>query len=136
VSHCRCRWLLLRLITHIETQTLGRDPLDERSARRRGLLPRQEAKNTRDKYPCSPGLFFLVHFTYLFRCLYNTQHKLPCPRRDFFCSFLVLSLYCFVLIVLALLFVPIIQDTQHKHPCVRRDSNPQSQQSSGRRPTS
>ena len=36
-THCRCRWLLLQLITLIDTHTLGRTPLDEGSARRRGF---------------------------------------------------------------------------------------------------
>jgi hypothetical protein len=36
-THCRCRGLLLHLITVIDTHTLGRTTLDEGSARRRGL---------------------------------------------------------------------------------------------------
>jgi hypothetical protein len=36
-NHCRCRGLLLHLITLNDTYTLGRIPLDERLARRRHL---------------------------------------------------------------------------------------------------
>ena len=35
----------------------------------------------------------------------------------------------------SLIFVLTVQHTQHKRPCPRRDSNPQSQQASGHRPT-
>jgi hypothetical protein len=36
-TYCRCRGLLLHLITITQTHTLGRTPLDEGSARRRDL---------------------------------------------------------------------------------------------------
>ena len=43
----RCTWLLLHLITLNDTHTLGRVPLDERSARRRELY--QTAHNTHNR---------------------------------------------------------------------------------------
>ena len=36
-TYCRCRWLPLRLMTPIDTYTLGRTPLDEGSVRRRSV---------------------------------------------------------------------------------------------------
>jgi hypothetical protein len=46
------------------------------------------------------------------------------------CLYFILCLHCppFCLLVFT-------YNTQHKHPCPRRDSNPQSQQASGYRPT-
>jgi len=44
---CRCRGLLLRIITLSDTHTLGRAPLDERSVRRRDLyLTKQCSQQT------------------------------------------------------------------------------------------
>ena len=58
------------------------------------------------------------------------------PSPGIFFLFSVLHLYYFfVLIVLAVPFILTVQHTQHKHPCPRRNSNPQSQQASGCRPT-
>ena len=57
------------------------------------------------------------------------------PHQDFLFSLSILYLHCFVVIVLALLFVLIVQHTQHKHPCPRRDSNPQPKQAIGCRPS-
>ena len=48
-----------------------------------------------------------------FVCTYNTQHKHPCLRRDFFCLFSALYLYCFVLTALALPFVLLVQNTHN-----------------------
>ena len=47
-NHCRCIGLLLHLITLNDTYTLGRIPLDERSARRRHLhlLKTQHSQQT------------------------------------------------------------------------------------------
>jgi hypothetical protein len=38
-THCRCRGLLLHLITHNDTNTFSRTPLDEGSARRTNPYP-------------------------------------------------------------------------------------------------
>ena len=64
---------------------------------------------------------------------HNRQTSMP-PGRIFF-LFCVVCLYFFVLIVLTLCLLSLLYDTQHKHPCPRRDSNPQSQQAIGRRPS-
>jgi hypothetical protein len=58
----------------------------------------------------------------------------PLPGFFFLFSLCILSVIL-LLIVLALPFVLAVQHTQHNHPCPRRDSNPQSQQASGHRPT-
>ena len=59
------------------------------------------------------------------------------PHRDFFSILLysVSTSSVLVAVVLTVLRFAFTYNTQHKEPCRRRDSNPQSQQASGHRPT-
>ena len=50
-THCRCRGLLLHLITLNDTYTVGRTPLDEGSARRRDLY--LATHNTHSRQTCT-----------------------------------------------------------------------------------
>jgi hypothetical protein len=76
----------LRFLDHTQLHiTVGRTPLDEGSARRRDLYLRTHNSYKRQTSMVPAGLFF--------------------------CSFSVLYLYCFVLIVLALPFMLIVQHT-------------------------
>ena len=51
-THCRCRVLLLHLITLSNTHTVGRAPLDDRSDRSRVPVPVQHTTFRREKHPC------------------------------------------------------------------------------------
>ena len=59
---------------------------------------------------------------------------LPLPEL-FFGSFFVFCRHLFVLIVLAICLVFLLYKAKQKHPCHRRDSNQQSQQAIGHRPS-
>ena len=85
--------------SHTVTHHSSRTPLDEGSARRRDLYLTTNNTHNRQTSMHPTGLFcflnsfccsLLVLFPYmflcldcpcLFLCLYNTQHKHPCPRR-------------------------------------------------------
>jgi hypothetical protein len=106
----------LRDHTHFRHTTLCRTPPDEWSARRRDLY--LTIHNTHNRQTSMPPVGFLF----------------VCPGFFPFDQFL----YClnpFVLNVTILSMLPSLQQAQHKHPCPRRDSNPQSQQANGSRPT-
>jgi hypothetical protein len=76
--------------SHTVTHHSSRTPLDEGSACRRDLYLTTNNTHNRQTSMHPAGLFcflnpfccsLLVLFPYLFLCLYNTQHKHPCPRR-------------------------------------------------------
>jgi hypothetical protein len=94
---------------HIERHpTVGRTPLDEGSARRRGLYL-TTTHNTHKRQTSMPpvGFFFINSWVFPF---------------DPFCTVEVL----FVLHVTLCFMLSSIHQTQHKHPCPRWNSNPQS----------
>jgi hypothetical protein len=61
-SHCRCRRLLLHMITMTHTHALGRTPLDDRSARRRDVFVATHIPGIADKSLARPtSRYILFH---------------------------------------------------------------------------